>query len=79
MTSVEERISRILLDTFKVRPESLRPGTTFGDLDFDSLATVEIALALADEFGIAIEEDALTHSLTITDAAELVVAAGGAP
>jgi acyl carrier protein len=79
MISIEERISRILLDTFKVRPESLGPDTTFADLDFDSLATVEIALLLGEEFGITLEDDALTHSMTISEAAELVAVMGEAP
>lgn len=72
MTSIQERITTILLDDFKVRDRSIGPDTTFADLSFDSLVIVELALVLDKEFGIAIEDGELTDDMTITDAAELV-------
>lgn len=79
MTSMEERITRILLDEFKIQHESLGPDTTFAELSFDSLMIVELALVLDNDFGIALEEGALTDNMTITDAAELMVVRGAVP
>lgn len=79
MNSIEERITKILLDDFKVRPEAIGPDTTFADLSFDSLVIVELALVLDNEFGIALDEGELTETMTITEAAELTVAKGAVP
>jgi acyl carrier protein len=75
--TIEERITRILLDTFKVRPDSLGPDTTYADLDFDSLSTVEVALILDDEFGISLRDGAITDTMTVTETAELVAGLAG--
>ena len=79
MNSIEERIAKILLDDFKVRHESIGPDTTFADLNFDSLVIVELTLVLDNEFGLTIEYGELTDSMTIADAANLVVAKGAVP
>jgi acyl carrier protein len=74
MTSIGERITRILLDDFKVRPEAMGADTTFGDLNFDSLVIVELALVLDKEFDIELDDGELTDAMTVADAAELVSA-----
>jgi acyl carrier protein len=79
MTSIEERITKILLDYFKVRRESIGPDTTFTDLNFDSLVLVELTLVLDNEFGTVIEYGELTDTMTIADAANLVAAKGAVP
>jgi len=79
MSSIEERITKILFDYFKVRRESIGPDTTFTDLNFDSLVLVELTLVLDNEFGTVIEYGELTDSMTIADAANLVVAKGAVP
>lgn len=73
MNTIEERIIRILLSEFKIGHEFIGPDTTFAELSFDSLVIVELAMALEGEFGVALEEGALTDKMTIADAAELVV------
>jgi acyl carrier protein len=79
MKPMEERITRILLDEFKIQHESLGPETTLADLSFDSLMIVELALVLDNDFGVALEDGALTDTMTITDAAELMVVKGAVP
>jgi acyl carrier protein len=74
--AIEERITKILLDDFKVRYESIGSDTRFADLSFDSLVIVELALVLDNEFGIALEDGELTETMTITDVAELIVVKG---
>jgi acyl carrier protein len=79
MTYLEERITKILLDDFKVRAEYIGPGTAFGDLGFDSLVIVELALVLDTEFGIALADGELTDTMTVADAAELLMTKGVLP
>jgi acyl carrier protein len=76
MKSVEERITRILRDDFKIRHDLIGPDRTFAELSFDSLVIVELAMALDSEFGVALGEGALTDQMTIADAAELIVVKG---
>lgn len=79
MTFLEERITKILLDDFKVQQEHIGSDTAFGDLGFDSLVIVELALVLDTEFGVEISDGELTDSMTVADAAELLVAKGVLP
>lgn len=79
MESIEERITKILLDDFQVQHGSVGSDTTFADLSFDSLVIVELALVLDNEFGVGIEDGELTDTMTITDVAELMVVKGAVP
>jgi acyl carrier protein len=76
MKAIEERITKVLIDNFKVEHESIGPDTTFTELGFDSLVIVELALVLSEEFGIAIEDGEFVDGMTIAEAAELMVAKG---
>jgi acyl carrier protein len=76
MKTIEERLTRILCDSFKVRRESIGSGTTLADHGFDSLVIVELALVLDNEFGISLGEGELADTMTVTDAAELMAAKG---
>jgi acyl carrier protein len=73
---VEERITKILLDDFKIQHESISPDTTFAELSFDSLVLVELALVLDTELGVALDDGELTDTMTIAEAAELLIAKG---
>lgn len=78
MNSIEERITKVLRENFKIA-EEIGPTTTFGDLSIDSLVIVELALILDAEFGTALEDGELTTSMTVADAAGLLVARGATP
>jgi acyl carrier protein len=79
MASLEERITRILLDDFKVRHDTIGVETTLADLSFDSLVIVELALVLENEFGVALDDGELTEAMTISEAAELFRLKGPVP
>jgi len=79
MKSIEERITKILLEDLKVWHESIDPNATFAELGFDSLVIVELSLVLDNEFGIALEDGELTGRMTIADAAELMAVKGAVP
>jgi acyl carrier protein len=76
MELIEQRITQILQEEFKVDPGFTGTGATFADLGFDSLVIVELALALDNEFGIALSDGELTDTMTITDAAQLLTVKG---
>ncbi|MBU0634405.1 MAG: acyl carrier protein [Candidatus Omnitrophica bacterium] len=58
--SVEEKVKTIIVDQLGVKPEEVTPNASFvDDLGADSLDTVELVMALEEEFGIEIpDEDA---------------------
>jgi acyl carrier protein len=76
MAAMQERISSVLADQFKVAPDLIAPEVTFGELKFDSLVLIELTLALEGELGITIDDGELTAEMTIDDAAELLAARG---
>lgn len=73
MSTVQDRITTMLIDRFGVPREELRPDATFAELDLDSLALVEFALVVEKEFGVPMGEDEVSTGATISDAVELIV------
>jgi acyl carrier protein len=81
MKKIEARITEVLSGKFKVTPSAIDPGATFANLNFDSLATIQLALGLEEEFGVIIEDGELSSLMTVGDAAALIadlIAAGKA-
>jgi acyl carrier protein len=60
MPTVEERVKNIVADQLGVELKDIRPESSFiDDLGADSLDTVELVMALEEEFGMEIpDEDA---------------------
>jgi acyl carrier protein len=60
MESVADRVKKIIVDQLGVEEELVNPEASFvDDLGADSLDTVELVMALEEEFGIEIpDEDA---------------------
>lgn len=54
---VFEKMSEILADYKDLDKNDITLDSTFDDLNFDSLDTVELVMRLEDEFGITIELD----------------------
>lgn len=72
-----ELVRTTLIQAVGADPVTLTPGTTLHDLRLDSLALVELALALEDRTGSAMTE--VTEHSTLADVAELIDAAGADP
>ncbi len=62
MEPVADRVKKIIVDQLGVEEETVTPEASFvDDLGADSLDTVELVMALEEEFGIEIpDEDAET-------------------
>jgi acyl carrier protein len=66
---VEKRVKEIIAGQLEVASEKLVPGASFiDDLKADSLAVVELVLALEQEFKITIPEEDTEKIKTVGDA-----------
>jgi acyl carrier protein len=68
-----EKISGIIAEQLDVEVEAVSPEKSFtDDLGADSLAIVELVLALEEEFGIKIPDDKVDSIKTVGDAVEYI-------
>ena len=66
---IAEKVKEVICEQFAVAPESVKDSTTFvDDLGADSLAMVELVLAMEEAFGVSIPEDAIERIRTVGDA-----------
>ncbi|HEU6438316.1 MAG TPA: acyl carrier protein [Nitratidesulfovibrio sp.] len=67
--SVEEKISKIIIDQLGVSAEEVKPEASFvEDLGADSLDLTELIMAMEEEFGIEIDDDDAQKILKVQDA-----------
>ena len=58
MLAVEERVKKIIVEQLGVNAEQVTPSASFvDDLGADSLDTVELVMALEEEFGLEIPDE----------------------
>lgn len=69
MSTVEERVKRIVMEELDVKEEDIKSGSKFVD-DFgaDSLDIVELIMALEEEFGTEIPDEEAEKISTVGDA-----------
>jgi acyl carrier protein len=53
-----EKVAGVLAEYKGIEVSTIKPESTFAELDFDSLDVAEIAMKLEDEFSMTIELDA---------------------
>ena len=70
--TVLERLTALLIGRFGVTAEEVSAGVTFAELDLDSLAIVEFAMAAEQEFRVPFSEEDLTPQSTVDDAVALI-------
>ncbi|WP_405792596.1 acyl carrier protein [Streptomyces sp. NBC_01506] len=75
-TTVEHRITSVLVTEFKVDPDTIAPQATFSSLKFDSLVLIELTLVLEKELEIAVPDGGLTDDMTIGEAAAFLTDLG---
>ncbi|MEV6576319.1 acyl carrier protein [Streptomyces sp. NPDC051577] len=67
-----EDLVGLLARTFDADPAKLAPSMTLEQLNLDSLALVELALACNDQFDAGLDDTALTPEHRLTDVVTLL-------
>ena len=69
MSEVESKVKKIVVDHLGVEESKVTPEAKFiDDLGADSLDTVELVMALEEEFGTEIPDDAAETIITVQNA-----------
>lgn len=68
-----DKIKKVLVEAINVDEEEIKPEAKLNeDLGIDSLAAVELALELENEFGIRIEDEELANLVTVQDVMDII-------
>jgi acyl carrier protein len=71
--AVQEKVKSIIAEQLGVKPEEVTPEASFvDDLGADSLDTVELVMALEEEFGIEIPDEDAEKITTVGDAMKYI-------
>jgi acyl carrier protein len=72
--SIEEKVKKIIVDQLGVDEAEVTPDAKFiDDLGADSLDTVELVMALEEEFGLEIPDEDAEKITTVKDATGYIV------
>lgn len=75
MSSVEERVKKIVVEQLGVNEGEVKPAASFvDDLGADSLDTVELVMALEEEFDCEIPDEEAEKITTVQQAVDYVSA-----
>ncbi|KPJ67784.1 MAG: acyl carrier protein [Coxiella sp. DG_40] len=73
MTSIKERVIKIIADQLGVEEEKIVPEASFvDDLGADSLDTVELVMALEEEFDAEIPDEEAEKITTVQEAIDYI-------
>ncbi len=73
MSSIDERVKKIVVEQLGVKEEEVNTGSAFvDDLGADSLDTVELVMALEEEFDIEIPDEDAEKITTVQQAIDYV-------
>ena len=73
--SIEERVKKIIVEQLGVKEEDVKPEASFvEDLGADSLDTVELVMALEEEFDIEIPDEEAEKITTVQSALDYIEA-----
>lgn len=73
MSSVEERVKKIVVEQLGVKDEEVKEDASFvDDLGADSLDTVELVMALEEEFETEIPDDDAEKITTVRQAVDYI-------
>jgi len=69
----EDKVRSIIAEQLGVKPEEVTPQASFiDDLGADSLDTVELVMALEEEFGVEIPDEDAEKMTTVGDAIKYI-------
>lgn len=74
MSSVEERVKKLIVEQLGVNESEVTPDASFvDDLGADSLDTVELVMALEEEFETEIPDEDAENITTVQEAVDYVL------
>ena len=74
MSTIEDRVKKIVVEQLGVTEDQVTPDASFDDLGADSLDTVELVMALEEEFDTEIPDDEAEKITTVKQAIEFIKA-----
>lgn len=75
MNSVDERVKKLICEQLGVKEEEVRDEASFvDDLGADSLDTVELVMALEEEFETEIPDEEAENITTVKEAIDYILA-----
>lgn len=75
MSNIEERVKKIIIEQLGVKEEDVKPEASFvDDLGADSLDTVELVMALEEEFDTEIPDEEAEKITTVQAAIDYITA-----
>jgi acyl carrier protein len=75
MSTVEERVKKVVEDQLSVNQDQITPEASFiDDLGADSLDTVELVMALEEEFGVEIPDEEAEKITKVGEAIDYITA-----
>ena len=74
MSSVEERVKRLICDQLGVKEDEVKDEASFVDDLADSLDTVELVMALEEEFETEIPDEEAENITTVKEAIDYILA-----
>jgi len=70
---IQSQVTKVVIEQLGVKPEEVTPDASFvDDLGADSLDTVELVMALEEEFEIEIPDEDAEKIVTIKDAVKYI-------
>ena len=77
MENLEQRVKKVVAEQLNIDEADIKNESAFiDDLGADSLDTVELVMALEDEFGVEISDDQQEKLRTVQNAIDFIVANG---
>ena len=71
--AIEDKVKDIIAEQLGVKEEEIKPESSFvDDLGADSLDTVEVVMALEEEFGVEIPDEDAEKITTVGDAVKYI-------
>ena len=71
--TIEQRVKEIIVNQLNVNEEQITPQASFlDDLGADSLDTVELIMALEEEFGVEVPDEQAEKLLTVGDVTKYI-------
>lgn len=73
MENLEQRVKKVVAEQLNINEADIKNESAFiDDLGADSLDTVELVMALEDEFGVEIPDDQQEKLRTVQDAIDFI-------